>query len=189
MMLRLAFATTATAAMASPAFAAEGYPFFSLYNTDLIVLMAFIIFVGILVYFKVPAKITGMLDQRAETIKSELEDARRLREEALELHASFERKRTEVKEQAARIVEKAKADAQIAADAAKAEIASSITRRLKAAEDQIASAEAAAIREVRDRATAVSIAAAGDLIAKKIDADRSDALVRNAIQAVNERLH
>ncbi|MGY6703508.1 F0F1 ATP synthase subunit B family protein [Roseinatronobacter sp.] len=187
MMLRLAIAATV---LASPAFAAgEGYPFFSLYNTDLIVLMAFIIFVGILVYFKVPAKITGMLDQRAETIKSELEDARRLREEALELHASFERKRAEVKEQAARIVEKAKADAQIAADAAKAEIASSIRRRLKAAEDQIASAEAAAIREVRDRATAVSIAAAGDLIAKKMDAERSDALVRNAIKAVNERLH
>lgn len=187
MMLRLA---TAATVLASPAVAAaEGYPFFSLYNTDLIVLMAFIIFVGILIYFKVPAKITGLLDQRSETIRSELEDARRLREEALELHASFEKKRTEVKEQAARIVEKAKADAQIAADTAKAEIAASITRRLKAAEDQIASAEAAAIRDVRDRATAVSIAAAGDLIAKKMDAERSDALIQNAIQAVNERLH
>ncbi|MDD7971185.1 ATP F0F1 synthase subunit B [Roseinatronobacter sp. HJB301] len=176
--------------MASPALAAvEGKPFFSLYNTDLIVLMAFIIFVGILVYFKVPAKLADLLDQRSATIRAELEDARRLREEALDLHASFEKKRTEVKEQAARIVEKAKADAQIAADNAKAEIASSITRRLKAAEDQIASAEAAAIRDVRDQATAISIAAAGDLIAKKMDAARSDALIQNAIQAANDRLH
>lgn len=187
MMLRLSLATIA---LASPAFAAvEGKPFFSLYNTDLIVLMAFIIFVGILVYFKVPAKITDLLDQRGQTIKAELEDARRLREEALELHASFERKRAEVNDQAARIVEKAKADAQIAADNAKAEIAASITRRLKAAEDQIASAEAAAIRDVRDQATAISIAAAGDLIAKKMDAERSNALIQNAIQTVNDRLH
>ncbi|WP_337994666.1 ATP F0F1 synthase subunit B [Roseinatronobacter alkalisoli] len=187
MMMRLVLACMV---MASPALAAvEGKPFFSLYNTDLIVLMAFIIFVGILVYFKVPAKLADLLDQRSATIRAELEDARRLREEALDLHASFEKKRTEVKEQAARIVEKAKADAQIAADNAKAEIASSITRRLKAAEDQIASAEAAAIRDVRDQATAISIAAAGDLIAKKMDAARSDALIQNAIQAANDRLH
>jgi hypothetical protein len=63
----------------------------------------------------------------------ELNDARRLREEALELYAEFERKQTEVKDQAARIVEKAKADAELAAAQTKADIEASITRRLKAA--------------------------------------------------------
>lgn len=187
MMLRIA---SLAMLLATPAFAAvEGKPFFSLYNTDLIVLAAFIIFIGVLVYYKVPDKAFAFLDQRSETIKAELDEARRLREEALELHASFERKQAEVQEKAARMVEKAKADAEVAAEQTKADIEASIARRLKAAEDQIASAEAAAIRQVRDQATSVAVAAAGSVIAKNIDTDRNDKLVADAIKAVDERLH
>ena len=176
--------------LATPAVAAvEGKPFFSLSNTDLIVLMAFVIFVGILVYFKVPAKVTGLLDSRAQDIRSELDEARRLREEALALHASLERKHAGVKDETARIVEKAKADAQMAADQIKADIEASIARRLKAAEDQIASAEATAVRDVRNRAVAVAIGAAGDILAKQMNAERSDALVQSAIGEVEARLH
>ncbi|MFN4057950.1 MAG: ATP F0F1 synthase subunit B [Roseinatronobacter sp.] len=186
-MLRL---TTFVLLAASPAFAAvEGKPFFSLYNTDLIVLAAFIIFSGMLIYAKVPGKITGFLDARGQAVQAELAEARRLREEAIEVYASFERKQNEVKDQAARIVEKAKADAQLAAAQTKAEIESSIARRLKAAEDQIASAEAAAIRDVREKATSIAIAAAGDLIARQMDAEQSDALVAKAIAAAHARLH
>lgn len=176
--------------LASPAVAAvEGKPFFSLYNTDLIVLAAFIIFVGVLVYAKVPGKVTGFLDQRSDSIKAELDEARRLREEALELHASFERKQAEVKEEAARIVEKAKADAELAAEQTKADIEASIARRLKAAEDRIASAEATALRQVRDQATSVAIAAAGSVIARGMDDARGDKLVADAIKAAGENLH
>lgn len=179
----------ASLVMAGPALAAGDYPFFSLRNTDLIVLMGFAVFIGILVYFKVPDKISGILDARGVAIRSELDEARRLREEALELNASFERKHAEVQQEAARIVEKAKGDAQIAADAAKAEIEASIARRLKAAQDQIASAEANAIRDVRNTAVSVAIAAAGDVLAKQMDAERSDALVKSALSAVQDRLH
>ncbi|NBB98826.1 MAG: ATP F0F1 synthase subunit B [Alphaproteobacteria bacterium] len=187
MMLRIAIAAMV---LASPARAAvEGKPFFSLYNTDLIVLAAFIIFIGVLVYAKVPGKLSDFLDSRAETIKAELDEARRLREEALELHASFERKQAEVKEEAARIVEKAKADAELAAAQTKADIEASIERRLRAAEDQIASAEAAAVRQVRDQATSVAIAAAGSVIAKNMDDARGDKLVGDAIKAAGENLH
>ncbi len=175
--------------VATPAMAAGDYPFFSLRNTDLIVLMAFVIFVGILVYFKVPDKVTGFLDSRADTIRAELDEARRLREEALELHASFERKQAEVKDEAARIVEKAKAEATYVAEQAKADINASIARRLKAAEEQIASAEAAAIRDVRNKAVAVAIAAAGDVIAAQMDAARRDALISKSISAARDRLH
>ncbi len=186
-MLRL---TAIALVFASPAFAAaEGKPFFSLYNTDLIVLMAFIIFVGILIYFKVHEKVAGLLDNRAVSIEAELDEARRLREEALALHASFERKQAEVKDDAARIVEKARMDAQLVAEQTKAEIEASIIRRLKAAEDQIASAEANALREVRDRAVSVAIAAAGDVLAKQMTASRRDELVQVGIKAAQDRLH
>lgn len=175
--------------MATPALAAGDYPFFSLRNTDIVVLIGFVLFSGILIYFKVPGMITGFLDARADGIRSELAEARKLREEALELHASFERKQAEVKDEAARIVEKAKADAQLVAEQKKAEIEASITRRLKAAEDQIASAEAAAIRDVRNTAASIAIAAAGDLLAKQMDEARSDELVQKAIATAEQRLH
>lgn len=177
------------AGFATPGMAAGDYPFFSLANTDLIVLAAFIIFVGVLVYFKVPTIVTGLLDKRADEIRAELDEARRLREEAIELRASFERKQVEVKDQAARIVERAREDAKIAAEQAKADIAASIERRLKAAEDKIASAEAAALREVRNRAASIAVAAAGDLIAKALSDTDSDALIAESVAAVEQRLH
>ena len=82
--------------IASPALAASG-PFVSLRNTDFIVLLAFIAFIGVLVYFKVPSLIGGMLDKRANTIRNELDEARKLREEAQSIFASYERRQKKSK--------------------------------------------------------------------------------------------
>lgn len=173
---------------ASPAFAAGG-PFFSLKNTDFVVLLAFLLFIGVLFYFKVPGLIGGLLDKRADTIRGELEEARALREEAQTLLASYERKQKEVQEQADRIVAAAKEEAANAATAAKDDIAKSITRRLAAAEEQIASAEASAIKDVRDQAIAVAVGASKDVIAKQMDAKSAGALIDDAIATVGEKLH
>ena len=176
------------AVLASPALAATG-PFVSLGNTDFVVLIAFLIFVGILLYYKVPSTIGAMLDKRADTISADLNEAKALREEAQALLASYERKQKEVQEQADRIVTSAKQEAQKAADDAKAEIANSIARRLAAAEEQIASAQGAAVKEVRDQAIAVAVAAARDVIAKQMDAKAAGALIDDAIATVGEKLH
>ncbi len=174
--------------IASPAFAADG-PFISLHNTNFVVLLAFIAFIGVLVYFKVPAMLAGLLDKRAASIRADLDEARSLREEAQSVLASYERKHKDVQEQAHRIVETAKREAQDAAEQAKADIAASITRRLQAAEDQIASAEAAAVRAVRDRAVIVATAAAGDVIAKQLTAADKGKLIEGAIAEVDAKLH
>lgn len=159
---------------ASPAMAASNNPFsayfWSFGNTDLIVAIAFFVFIGVLFYFKVPAMIGGMLDNRADTIKSELDEARALREEAQKVLADYERKQKEVQEQANRIIEAAKEEAAEAAVQAKADIKTSIARRLAAAEDRIASAEASAVKEVRDSAIVVAVAAARDVVAKQMTA-------------------
>ena len=173
--------------MAGPALAAGWSP--SLRNTDFVVLIAFVLFIGVLFYFKVPSLIGGLLDKRAETIRNELNEARKLREEAQELRASFERKKAEVKDQADRIVAKAKADAEAAAKQARIDLDASIARRLKAAEDQIASAEAGAIREVRNQAVAVSIEAARELIAKKLSEADAAKMIDESIATVDARLH
>ncbi|MFO7770142.1 F0F1 ATP synthase subunit B [Roseovarius gahaiensis] len=184
------FATATLVALmaAGPALAASG-PFFSLNNTDFVVLLAFLLFIGILLYFKVPTLISGMLDKRAEGIKSELDEARALREEAQTLLASYERKQKEVQEQADRIIAHAKSEANEAADQAKEDIKASIKRRLKAAEDQIASAESSAIREVRDEAVRIAIGAAKDVVAKNMTATDGNKLIDEAISEVDAKLH
>jgi F-type H+-transporting ATPase subunit b len=173
---------------ASPAMAATG-PFFSLRNTDFVVTISFLLFVGVLIYFKVPALLGGMLDKRAVGIKSDLDEARALHDEARSILASYERKQKEVQEQAERIVETAKREAMAAAEQAKEDLKASITRRLAAAEDQIASAEAAAVREVRNSAVNIAVAAAGDLIAKQMSAAEKNTLIDASIGEVEARLH
>jgi F-type H+-transporting ATPase subunit b len=181
--------TLALTVAAAPAFAAGDKPFFSLANTDFVVSIGFIVFVGILLYYKVPAMIGGMLDKRAETIRNELAEARALREEAQTLLASYERKQKEVQAQADRIVENARDEATRAAAQAKEDIRASVARRVAAAEDQIASAEKAAVREVKDRAVTVAIAAAQDLIAAQMTATQGNKLIDDAIGVVEAKLH
>lgn len=175
-------------ALATPAMAADG-PFFSLGNTNFIVLLAFLIFVGILLYAKVPARLAGMLDNRAKQIRTEIDEARALRDEAQAILASYERKQKEVQAQADRIVSNAREEALSAAAGAKADLETAIARRLAAAEDQIASAEAAAIREVRERAVQVAVAAAGEVLAKQMTPEGASALIDSSIAQVGDKLH
>lgn len=173
---------------ASPAFAADG-PFLSLRNSNFIVLLAFLLFVGVLLFFKVPALLGGALDKRAAQIKAELEEARALREEARTILASYERKSKEMMEQSERIVAAARAEAESAAAQAKADLKTSIARRLAAAEERIASAEAGAIREVRERAVDVAVAAASDVLAKQASKNGASATIDAAILEVADKLH
>lgn len=91
--------------------------------------------------------------------------------------------------QADRIVLAAKEEANLAAEQAKEDLAQSITRRLAAAEDQIVSAQAAAIKDVRNQAVSIAVSAARDVIAKKMTAADGNALIDSAIAEVDAKLH
>ncbi len=188
--MRRIFQASAVAALAaSPALAAGDEAFFSLRSTEFVVTLAFLLFLGVLWYFKVPALLGGLLDKRAEGIRGDLDAARKLREEAEAVLAQYAAKRREVQAQADQIVASAKREAQDAAAQAKADIAASIRRRLAAAEDQIASAQAKAVRDVRDRAVGVAVAAAGDLIGRGMSAADRGRLIETAIGDVAAKLH
>lgn len=174
---------------AAPAFAAEGEAFFSLRNNQFVVGVAFLIFVGVVVYMGVPNKIGTMLDDRAQMIKNNLDEARLLREEAKSLLASYEAKQREVIAQSARIVETAKTEAQAAANQAKIDLQASIARRMVAAEEQIESTVKSAERAVRDQAIAVSVAVAGDVLARQMTADQAAAAIDASIAQVAAKLH
>ena len=174
--------------VAAPAFAAGG-PFFSLRNTDFVVGVAFIAFIGLLVYMGIPKKVGGMLDARAAGIKTDLDEARQLRDEARALLETYEAKQREVAEQSARIVATAKQEAEAAAAQAKVDLKASIARRMTAAAEQIESSVKAAERAVRDQAISVSVAVAADVLKRQMTAAQANAAIDASIEQVAAKLH
>ena len=174
---------------AEPALAAEEGPFFSLHNAEFIVTLAFIVFVGLLIYLKVPGRITRFLDDRALMIRNDLDEARLLKDEARALLASYEARQTEMQAQSLRIVATAKEEAQAAGVQARLDLEGAITRRLAAAEEQIESAVKAAEKAVRDQAVTVSIAVAGEILARQMTAEGAKASIDAAIAQVAAKLH
>ena len=160
-----------------------------LYDTYFVVALAFLAFFAVLYRYRVHDMLFRSLDARAERIRAELEEATRLREEAQSLLASYERKQREVETMAADIVARAKEDAKIAADQARKDLEVSIERRLRTAQDQIAAAEAAAIRDVKNRAVEVATAAAADVIASSMSDEAANARIDAAIAEIGEKLH
>jgi F-type H+-transporting ATPase subunit b len=141
------------------------------------------------VYLKVPGMVTKSLDERADKIRNELDEARKLREEAQQLLAEYQRKRKEAEQEASDIVAAAKRDADLLLEEAKEKTQEYVARRTTMAEQKIAQAERDAVNEVRSRAVDVAIAAAGDLLASKVDAKARGELFKSALKDVRTRLN
>ncbi len=147
------------------------------------------LFVLVLVRQKVPGMVAKMLDDRAAAIKAELDEAKRLRAEAEALLADYRKKTANAAGEAQAIVDNAKATAERLAADAKVQLQQQIERRAKMAEQKIAQAEADAIAEVRAAATSAATAAAADVIAKRMNDAKGDALINSAIADLGTKLH
>ena len=150
---------------------------------------AFVLFIGILVYLKVPGMLTGALDERAKKISNDLDQARELREEAQVLLASYQRKQRDALKEAEGIIAHAKEEAMREAEQAEKKLEEAIARRQQAALNKIALAEAQAENQVRDTAIEIAIAAATAVVAQQVRGDRADALVDTAIQELRRYLN
>jgi F-type H+-transporting ATPase subunit b len=153
------------------------------------VAVAFVLFVGVLLYLKVPAKVGGALDGRADKIRAEIEEAERLREEASDLLASYKAKQREAMKEAEAIVAHAKEEAERMAKQGAAKLEDSMKRREQQAMDRLAQAEAHAVKQVRDYAAEVALAATERLITEQLDAKQAASLVDNAIKDLPSRLN
>lgn len=143
-----------------------------------IAFLALLMFIGLLLYLKVPATLLGALDKRSQDIASELQEARRLREEAEKLLADYEAKRAAAEAEAKAIVDTAKEQAALVAEETRASMTAAMARREKQAEDRIASAGVKAQEEVRAAAAEAAIAAAEKMIRDRM----SDAAQVNLVK-------
>ncbi len=152
-------------------------------------LVGLIIFLALVVYLKVPGVVGKSLDARADKIRDELEEARRLREEAQSLLAEYQRKRKEAEKEASEIVAIAQREAHGLLEEAKKKTEDYVARRNKLAEQKIAQAEVEAVNEVRASAVDIAVAAASRILSEKVDAKTSADLFNASLSEVKSRLN
>jgi len=145
-------------------------------------------FLGILVYVGVPKTVLGMLDDKSKKIADDLDEAKRLREEAQSLLAEYERKRQAAEEEAQEIIEAAKSEASRLTEEAQASLEDLITRRTKAVEEKIAQAESQAIADVRARSADIAVEAARHVLVAKMG-EKGDDLIAQSIKDVSSSLN
>ena len=148
-----------------------------------------VVFLALIVFLRVPGMIGRNLDQRAERIRNELEEARKLREEAQQLLAEYQRKRKEAEQEAGEIVEAAKREAGHLVEDAKQRSQEYVARRTALAEQKIAQAERDAVNAVRSNAVDIAVAAATKLLEERADAGVKTQLFKSSLDDVKARMN
>jgi F-type H+-transporting ATPase subunit b len=153
------------------------------------VAVAFVILMGVFAYLGVHRTVIKTLDHRSDRIKAELDDARRLKEEAAGLLAEYKARRASAEREAQDIIAGAQAEAERIAAEAKAKMEDFVVRRTKTAESKIALAEAQALADVRAAAADAAVAAASTILSKSVKGDLADDLLAKGITEVREKLN
>jgi F-type H+-transporting ATPase subunit b len=153
------------------------------------VAIGFLIFVGILIYVGVPKIILKALDDRAKRVQADLDEARRLKEEASRLLAEYQGKQKQAETEAASIIEGAKAEAERIAAEAKVKMEEFVVRRSKMAETKIAQAEAQAVADVRAAAAEAAVTAAEKILTQTVKGKLAEDLIARGIGDVKAKLN
>ncbi|MFT6558795.1 F0F1 ATP synthase subunit B [Sneathiella sp.] len=153
------------------------------------VAVAFIGFIAVVIYYKLPAIVGKQLDDRADRIKNELDEAQKLREEAQAMFADYQRRQRDALATAEDIVAKAKEDAEILRKESEAELQASLKRRQELAEAKIKQAEEKALAEVQNIAVDVAIAASEKLMKDNLKAKEAGSLIDQSIKDLGSQLN
>ncbi|MDR3465247.1 MAG: ATP F0F1 synthase subunit B [Xanthobacteraceae bacterium] len=153
------------------------------------VAVSFVILMGIFAYFGVHRSLLKALDNRRDRIRHELDDARRLKDEAAKLVAEYRARRESAEREAQEIVTSAKAEAERIAVEARAKMEDFVARRTKSAESKIAMAEAQALADVRAAAAEAAVSAAATVMSKTVSGAVADDLISKGIADVRQKLN
>lgn len=160
-----------------------------MFNAEFFVAVGFVLFLGVLGYVGVHRTLLSALDKRTDRIKSELDEARRLRDEAAKILADYQRRQGEAQKEADAIVAGAQAEAERLAAEADAKLQDFVARRTKMAEQKIAQAEAQALADVRNAATEAAVAAAERVLSQSAKGAVAEALIAQGIEDVKSKLN
>ncbi|HYW61416.1 MAG TPA: ATP F0F1 synthase subunit B [Xanthobacteraceae bacterium] len=159
------------------------------FNAEFWVAVAFVIFLAVLAKIGAHRQLLGALDNRNARIKGELDEARRVRDEAQALLAEYRRKRVEADREAEAIIAAAKAEAERQAADAKVKVEEFVARRTKMAENKIAQAEVQALADVRAAAAEAAVAAAEKILADTTKGKVGEDLIAQGIRDLKSKLN
>jgi F-type H+-transporting ATPase subunit b len=159
------------------------------FEAEFWVAVAFVLFLGVLYYFNVHRMVLDALDQRSVRIKAELDEARRLRDEAGKLLAEYQRKQREAESEAEAIIADARAEAERVAAEARVKMEEFVARRTKLAEAKIGQAEAQALADVRAAAADAAVTAAEKILRDTAKGKIADDLIAQGIADVKAKLN
>jgi F-type H+-transporting ATPase subunit b len=153
------------------------------------VAVAFVILMAIFAYVGVHRTVLKALDHRSERIKAELDDARRLKDEAAKLLAEYKARHASAEREADDIIANARAEAERIASEAKSKMEDFVARRTKTAESKIALAEAQALADVRAAAADAAVAAASTILSQSVKGPVGEDLLAKGIDEVRAKLN
>jgi len=153
------------------------------------VAIAFVILMGVFAWLGVHRTMLTALDHRSARIKAELDDARRLKDEAAKVLAEYKAKRATAEREADDIVTNARAEAERIAADAKTRMEDFVARRTKTAESKIALAEAQAVADVRAAAADAAVTAATTILSQSVKGQVADDLLAKGIAEVRQKLN
>jgi F-type H+-transporting ATPase subunit b len=159
------------------------------YEPEFWVAVAFVILMGVFAYFGIHRTVLKTLDHRSERIKAELDDARRLKDEAAKVLAEYKARYASAEREAQDIIASAKAEAERIAVEAKAKMEDFVARRTKTAEGKIALAEAQAMADVRAAAAEAAVTAASNILSQSVQGPVADDLLAKGIAEVRAKLN
>jgi F-type H+-transporting ATPase subunit b len=160
----------------------------SLDNTDFVVLISFLIFVGVLIYFKVPSIVGAFLDKRSNDIQSEIEKAGEILEEAKKILSSIEADHKRTSETIGQMVENARLRAGEEEEKAKKNIEELMKNKLISAEGQVMSNERKILEEIEDRAIDLSIEKVKVKLSQSLSSSDYDNQFDASIQSIEKGL-
>jgi F-type H+-transporting ATPase subunit b len=148
-----------------------------------------ILFLLVLIYFGVHKQIFDALDSRRARIQAELDEARRLKEEAQKLVAEYKAKQKEAEGEAKALIEGARAESERYAQEMREKMDDFVARRTKMAEVKIAQAETQAMADVRAAAADAAVTAASGILAQSAKGKVGDDLLTRGIADVKAKLN
>jgi F-type H+-transporting ATPase subunit b len=159
------------------------------YEAEFWVAVAFVILMGVFAYFGIHRSVLKALDHRSERIRAELDDARRLKDEAAKVLAQYQARHASAEREAEDIIASAKAEAERIASEAKTKMEDFVARRTRTAESKIALAEAQALADVRAAAANAAVAAASTILSQSVKGEVADELLTKGIAEVRAKLN
>ncbi len=146
------------------------------------VTISFFIFLGILIYFKIPQKIKETLEQNILNIKNQLTEAEKLKEDAKNILAEHEKKISNSKKEVKDMIDKANEDAEKNIIRTNEEFHKLMENRKKGAEDRITQLKNQAVKDIKNASVKIAIESVEKLIKNSIDKSKLDKIYSSSIE-------